>query len=245
MPLRDHFHPPIAGRLPWPSLHTGWIGALTTRLNAFMPPEYLALDTVRIGSRAEADIAAVEIGEFETEQGEEGQGGLALATRQISYAPPAALGTCSYAFPDVAEIRIYTDRGERTLVGAIELVSPANKDRPEKREAFVGKCLDYLASGASLVIVDVVTGRHANLHNAIAERLGAPDALLLPDDSHLYATAYRPVIRGKKTQIEFWINPLAIGQPLPTMPLRLIGDLFVPVELERTYTETCVGRRLI
>jgi hypothetical protein len=28
------------------------------------------------------------------------------------------------------------------------------------------------------------------------------------------------------------------------MPLRLIRDLFVPVELELTYTETCRKRRL-
>lgn len=242
MPLRDHFHPPIGDRLPWASLHTGWIGELTGRLNTCLPPDYLALDTVRLGTRAEADIAAVEI---ETGgEADDGGGGTAVAAPATTYSPPKPLTSCSYTFPDVAEIRVFTDRGERTLVGAIELVSPANKDRPDKRTAFVGKCLDYLGAGASLVVVDVVTGRHANLHNEIAESLGASDALL-PDEAAIYATAYRPVVRGRKTQIEFWVHALALGEPLPTLPLRLFADTFVPVELEATYTEACRRRRLV
>jgi len=243
MPLRDHFHPPISGRLPWTSLHTGWIAELTGRLNASLPPDYLALDTVRLGTRAEADIAAVEIG-YEGESDLDAGGGTMVAAPAATYAPPKPFTSCSYTFPDTAEIRVYAEGGERTLVGAIELVSPANKDRGEARAAFVGKCLDYLAAGASLVIVDVVTDRHANLHNELAEKLGATDALLA-DDVRLYATAYRPVIRGRKTQIEFWVQPLSIGDSLPTLPLRLVADRFAPVELEVTYNEACRRRRLV
>ena len=42
MPLLDHFHKP-ASRVPWPSIHSAWISHLAERLNAALPPGYLAL----------------------------------------------------------------------------------------------------------------------------------------------------------------------------------------------------------
>ncbi len=39
--------------------------------------------------------------------------------------------------------------------------------------------------------------------------------------------------------------PCAVGAPLPVMPLRLTGDLFVPVDFEATYQEACRRRRII
>lgn len=245
MPLHDHFHPPIESRLPWPSLHSGWVGELTGRLNELMPPGFVALDELRIDGGLEIDVAAVEGEDSENAAVEDSSaGGTAVATTRAVYSPPAPARSCSFQFPDISEIRVYSDRGERRLVGAIELVSPRNKDRGESREVFVAKCLDYLAAGASLVIVDVVTNRHANLHNQLVRRIGASPAVELPDDAGVYAAAYRPVIRGKRSQIDIWVRPFAIGDRLPTMPLRLIADVFVPVELELTYTEACRRRKL-
>jgi hypothetical protein len=60
-----------------------------------------------------------------------------------------------------------------TLVGVIELVSPGNKDRPAERLAFATKCASYLAQGVSLIVMDVVTNRHANLHNDIMRLMEA------------------------------------------------------------------------
>ncbi len=88
------------------------------------------------------------------------------------------------------------------LVGAVELVSPGNKDRDAKRDAFLAKCIDYRAGGACVVIVDVITDRHANLHNEIIERLGGPDALVLPGQTRLYAAPYRPIVRKKKFPVD-------------------------------------------
>src|SRR3954454_14490231 len=45
------------------------------------------------------------------------------------------------------EVRIYDARRGRHLVAAIEIVSPANKDRPEHRNAFIGKCAALLQKG--------------------------------------------------------------------------------------------------
>lgn len=248
MPVRDRFHPPIGNRLPWESLHSGWLAEIASRLNEVLPEDYVALDRMRIDGGLEIDIGVAE-GEESNDAGDingvNGSGGVAVATARAVYTPPPATGSARFDFPDVAEVRVFTNRGEGKLVGAIELVSPGNKDRNEKREAFVAKCLDYLASGASVAIVDIVTDRHANLHNEIVQRVGGPTSLEVPDESSLYAVSYRPVVRKKRSAIDVWVTPFAVGDMLPTMPLRLVGDVFVPVELDMTYAEACRRRRLV
>jgi hypothetical protein len=61
----------------------------------------------------------------------------------------------------------------------------------------------------------------------------------------MFAGAYRPVLRDEKAEIDIWVAPVAVGQPLPTLPLRLTGDLMVPVDFEATYMDVCRGRRLL
>jgi Protein of unknown function (DUF4058) len=147
-------------------------------------------------------------------------------------------------YPDSFEVRVFSTTRGLTLVAAIELISPANKDRPEERRAFATKCASYLHQGVSLIIIDVVTNRRANLHNDVVRTLAVGDEFLLADEQNLYAVAYRPVLRQERAQIDLWTEPCAVGEPLPTMPLRLTGDLFVPVDFETAYRETCRRRRL-
>lgn len=87
--------------------------------------------------------------------------------------------------------------------------------------------------------------RRANLHNEIALRTDAPPEAVLPDRIDLYAATYRPATRNQDFQIDVWTAPCAVGQPLPTMPMRLTGDTFVPVEFELAYTQACRWVRLI
>lgn len=129
-------------------------------------------------------------------------------------------------------------------MAVIELVSPGNKDRPAERRAFAAKCASYLAQGVSLIVVDVVTSRQANLHNDVMCLMEANSDLQFPADVTLYAVAYRPVRRGEQQEIDLWLRRLAVGSPLPTLPLRLTGDLFVAVDFEAAYQEACRRRRL-
>lgn len=41
--------------------------------------------------------------------------------------------------------------------------------------------------------------------------------------------------------MEAWEHALAVGSPLPTLPLWISTTRYVPLELERTYEETCRG----
>jgi hypothetical protein len=40
-------------------------------------------------------------------------------------------------------------------------------------------------------------------------------------------------------RLQTWAHPLAVGQPMPTLPLWLADNLAVPLELEASYEETC------
>lgn len=155
--------------------------------------------------------------------------------RRYRSAPQAKLGA------DVFEVRVYDERRGRRLVAAVELVSPSNKDRPESRQAFVIKCAAYLEQQVSLVIVDVVTDRLANLHAELMELLHqSVETTELP----LYAVAYRNNKEEDGWRVDLWYEPLTLGAALPTMPLWLASDLAVPLELELTYEETCQVLRL-
>src|SRR5688572_20181120 len=125
MPLLDHFRPP-ASRVPWRSIHSGWISEMATRLNAILPPGYIALDSMSIGGGLEIDIGIEEEDDPPPPASSSG-GGTAVAATRAVYAPPPATGTALYEFPDTMEIQV-TNEESGQLVGAIEFVSPGNKD---------------------------------------------------------------------------------------------------------------------
>jgi hypothetical protein len=131
-----------------------------------------------------------------------------------------------------------------TLVAAIELVSPGNKDRPEERKAFAIKCASYLHQGVSLIIIDIVTSRRANLHSEIVALLPSARGSEMPAQAALYGVAYRPVLRRGQAEMEIWPATFSVGDSLPELPLCLNGDLFVPVDFESSYQEACRRRRL-
>jgi hypothetical protein len=147
-------------------------------------------------------------------------------------------------FPDEIEVRVLAIGTGATLVGAIEFISPGNKDRPEPRRAFAAKCASYLQQGTGLVIVDVVSERLANLHDELIRLMQLPDDFRFPSQTMLYVVSYRPFRTAESDQVEFWPVPMDLGEPLPVMPLALRGGPTLPVDLEKTYTEACVSSRL-
>jgi hypothetical protein len=141
----------------------------------------------------------------------------------------------------VVEVGIFSRSGGPQLAGAVELISPANKDRPSHREALVSKCVTYLQAGVGLVLVDVVTERPTDFHRDLLVRLGVSDPGPGPE---LSGSAFRRVERDGAGALDVWQEPIAVGQPLPTLPLWLRGGLCLPVELEATYKRTCVEQRV-
>src|SRR5207248_626109 len=194
MPLLDHFRPPLFPRRHWESFHVTWAGSVADALNEdLLPDGYFAEEHAHAGARVEIDVATFA---------DDRPTGPPAAVATRTYTPPAPALVVPAAFPDEFEVRVYEAEGGARLVAAVELVSPANKDRDSHRRAFATKCAGYLAQGIGLVVVDVVTTRQANLHADILRLLGRdPGPAPGPD---LYATAYRPIVRGAGDQIEVW-----------------------------------------
>jgi hypothetical protein len=245
MPLLDHFHPPLDDEYPWDSLHSGWATRLADWLNErWLPPQFIAAEHTHAEASLEIDVATFAREGRRADGARSDGGGTATLTPAV-WTPPAAEHTIPALFPDSFEVRVFQTRGGRTLVGAIELISPGNKDRADKRQAFAAKCASYLHQGVSVVLIDIVTDRRANLHNETMRLINAPQEVDFSADVNLYAATYRPVLREERSEIDLWKAILKVGQPLPVLPLRLTGDLFVPVDFEAPYMETCRRRRLV
>jgi hypothetical protein len=239
VPLLDHFHPPVSERRSWEGFYSLWAAALVEKLNRdILADEYFADMQVHIGSQVEVDIATVEESRETTERS------AATVTLAPAWAPPATNLILPTVFPDDIEVQVFATATGATLVGAIELASPVNKDRPEARRAFAGKCVSYLTRGIGLIVVDIVTNRLANLHHEVTGLLGHGEPFLLAPAATTYAVAYRPSRRTSGDQIELWPRPLALGQPLPVLPLALRNAGIVPVDLEETYSEARERSRL-
>lgn len=241
MPLLDHFHPPLHPRRPWESVHATWTVCLMEALNQrWLPEGYYADVQTHASARVEIDVATYEQGSMSAARAD-GNGGLALAAP--AWSPPTATLTLPAVFPDTFEVRIFSKHGI-SPVAAIELVSPSNKDRPDTRRTFAVKCASCLSQGISLIVVDVVTDKQAHLHQELMKVMELEERFYLKEYAPLYAVAYRPVLRSEREEIDVWPGRVALGAPLPTLPLRLTGDLFVPVDFELTYAEACRRLRL-
>jgi hypothetical protein len=237
VPLRDHFHPPLENRRHWEGFHGQWPGVIVQYLSDKLPPQYFAEPRVHAGSRVEIDVAGFHEEDGSTTLARGNGNGVATAV----WSPPRPTRTCPIAFADqdLYEVQVYDERHGCRPVAAVELVSPANKDRPEHRRAFAVKCASYLQEGVSLIVVDVVTERTHCLYAEMAPLLSLDDSFLMPEPPPLYAVVCRTSRHGEAWQMETWSERLAVGSPLPTLPLWLAKELAVPLALEETYEETC------
>jgi hypothetical protein len=238
MPLRDHFRPPVSKRSSWEGFHGLWPGIIVQRLAPLLPDGLVAEPRVHLGSYCEIDVCA-----FDREQTEPAfelgrRSSVAVAT--APQAPPAPTLTLDAELPEqyAYEVRVFDLERDRRLVAAVELVSPANKDRPESRQLFVAKCLNLLRSDVCLSIVDLVTIRQFNLYAELLSLLDRCDpAFNVP--SPTYAVTCRKRQVGTQTKLDTTSFRLAVGQPLPSLPIWLSETQTVTLDLEATYEETC------
>jgi hypothetical protein len=240
MALRDHFRPPLDDLRHWEGFHATWPVMLVALLHKRLPRRYFAEPRVHSGSSTEIDVATFEDEREEVlaaGDGNENGGGIATAV----WAPPRPTLSVVTALPtqDVYEVLVYDEKRHCRLVAAVEIVSPANKDRPEHRGAFVSKCAGLLRERVSVVIVDVVTTPNQNLYGELLDLIGQSDPSLHPEPPPLYVTACRVTRRETEWRLEAWPQSLDLGRPLPTVPLWLADDLSVPLELDESYEQSC------
>jgi hypothetical protein len=250
MPLRDHFRPPLDDLTSWEGLHTGWPMVIVQKLVRRLPRRYVAFPGAHSGATVELDVATFEkddAGPSLPDTGNRNGGGVATAV----WAPSTPTLSVVTDLPqqDAFEVRVYDTRHGRRLVAVVEIVSPANKDRPEHRRIFAARCVGLLQNLVSVTIVDLVTTRNFNLYGELLEMLGQSDPSLMPEPPSLYAVACRTTRKQTAKQdepwlLETWMHPLTLGQALPTLPLWVADNLPLPLELEESYEEACQALRI-
>ena len=195
MDLLDHFHPPLDSLRQWTALHGAWAVNIAASLNGRLPSGFFAENNVHFGIE-------IDVGGF-------AEANVVKESRAAYALPPPTQTLPITIISDVVEVLVYTSFGGPTLVAAIELVSPANKDRPASRDAFVSKCAALAQQGIGLIIVDIVTERKANLHNELLFRLAPPE--WIPVESELYASAYHLIDRDGNPALDTWQESLAVA----------------------------------
>ena len=131
--------------------------------------------------------------------------------------------------------RIGVRNASGELVAVIELVSPGNKDSRHALRAFVEKAAEFLARGVNLLVIDLFppTPRDPQgIHKAIWDEI-REEPFELPADKPLTLAAYAAWPSGTA-----YVEPVAVGDPLPPMPLFLDASTYVPAPLEDTYART-------
>src|SRR4029453_3354605 len=198
------------------SFHGTWLFDLTRALNGGLLPEgYYALGEQVIGG-AVPDVLALETSQRDVKSLEPLTGAPATAVT----APSATITSVALEpkYPPRPRIIAIRHRSGDRLGGVIEIVSASNKKDASEIGAFVEKTIVTLSKRVHVLLMDLHppgTFDPAGIHNLIWRELGQEPVPLPPDRPLLFASylSHGPV--------ESFIEPRAVGEQLPDMPLFL------------------------
>jgi hypothetical protein len=129
-------------------------------------------------------------------------------------------------------------RSGHAVIAIIEIVSPGNENSRTEFAAFVHKADQAVLFGVHLLILDLFppTARDPEgIHRSNRGREGDGDSALPVDKP---PTCVSDV---GYPGMEVYLEPVAVGDPLPDMPVFLTGQTSVPVPLEATYQASWAG----
>lgn len=206
--------------------HQGWITNIANALNqGGLPPGYMAL-AEQVTGRPIPDVVTLE-----SRRPPGGAGGVA-----IKDAPPTArvIARMEKVVYAKRASRVVIRHGRGRVVAIIEIVSPGNKDSRNALRSFVEKAADILYQGVNLLVVDLFPPSPRDphgIHKAIWDEFGE-EPFEAPRGKPLIVASY---IGGEIPTA--YVESLGVGDALPSLPIFLSEDEYVPAPLERTYCE--------
>ncbi len=211
--------------------HASWLIALADALNRTFPEEsgFEAIFEKKVNP-LEADVVTID-------SLAEGVRKQFVVQWHRSQLPSPAVSFINPTFPDDAkDLTIRTASGK--VVSVIELTSPGNKDAQKKADAYAINSVSYLQRGINYLVIDVLppTNFVDTFHNSIAALLEG-DRLTPPGGRPFYIISYNVRIVAGDVRMEVYPHWLRLGEILPQVPLFLIDDLYIKVDLESTFME--------
>jgi hypothetical protein len=221
-----------SGTLPglFHHFHQCWIIALSHRLNAGgLPTGFYAL-AEQYAQGQYPDILTLE-------RGPQWQAPASASGVALIDTPPHTRFQAHAEIEGYAAkanlLAIYHPLGE--VVAVIEVVSPGNKAARAGVGQFVQKTVALLQHGVHVLMIDLFPpskrdpeGFHKLIWDEIVE-----EPFELPSDKPLTLASY-----SAGDVKSAYVEPVAVGDPLPDMPLFLEPGRHVLVPLEATYQET-------
>lgn len=217
--------------------HQSWISAIKRDLNSgTLPPNYYAL-AEQVAGDIGPDVLAWERNDsvtdmWEPESPNGGDTALVVATSPPKVSITASIELRTYSQKQQTVV-IRHSSGDR-IVALIEIVSPGKKSSSFAMQKFIEKACESLEQRYHLLILDLhpPTSRDPEgIHGAIWSNIG-DDGYRAPPDKPLTLAAYSA---GLGTTA--YVEPIAVGETLPDMPLFLETSRYINVPLESTYQE--------
>lgn len=214
--------------------HNSWIFVLKRTLNAgLLPPSFYALSEQIAGETGPDVLTLQSRGAAHGDSSPIPAGATALAE-----APPKVSYTASLSEEEIYALKrrslvIRHATGDR-VVAYIEILSPGNKDSRASLDRVVEKAIAVLNHGCHLLLIDPLppgTFDPDGIHGALWAELSRTD-WQQPEDKPATLAAYSGGLIPKA-----YVEPVALGDVLPAMPLFLEEDWYINVPLESTYQE--------
>lgn len=217
--------------------HTAWITELARALNNGVLPSPFYAEAEQVAGQTGPDVLALELDSPQSLAGE------ALELHSSARVPTLLEVKPKVSVTQVAsEAEVYSERrnqlairhtsGDR-LVAYIELLSSGNKANRRMLERFLDKAYSVIEHGVHLLVVDPYPPGALDpqgIHAAIWNEIDPATPFRFPDKRHMTAVSYHA-----QRPPTAYVEPLAVGQAIPDMPLFLDGTHYVNTPLESTY----------
>ncbi len=158
-------------------------------------------------------------------------------TEQVTGRPIPDVVTLESRTPDEEARRadrVVIRHGRGKVVAIIEIVSPGNKDSRNSIRSFVEKAADILNQGVNLLVVDLFppTPRDPRgIHQAIWDEF-TEEPFDVPPGKVLTVASY---LGGDSPTA--YVEPVGVGDALPSLPIFLSASRYIPAPLEATYEQ--------
>jgi len=217
--------------------HVAWIGELRRVLNAgLLPPDYYAL-AEQIAGELGPDVLTLQT---PAANGNGSRRELEGAVA-VTVAPPKVRFTVRAEIDEYALKRqtvVIRHTSNHRIVALIEILSPGNKASRHAIRSFLDKAVSALAHEIHLLLIDLHPPGPRDpqgIHGVLWERL-TDSTHEQPSDKPLTLAAYV----GGPVETAY-VEPVAVGDALPDMPLFLDPEQYINVPLEATYRAAYEG----
>jgi hypothetical protein len=201
-----------------------------------LPDDYYALPEQQAAGFG-PDVLALQSPSAQEEQAEASPGGAATTLRTRPRTRFTAETDAEFYRRRKSSIVVRHVSGDR-IVSMLEVVSPGNKASRHALQAFVAKACELLEHRIHLLILDPFppgprdpNGVHAAIWAEVED-----EPFVLPADKPLTLVGYECDLTTRA-----YIEPIAVGDRLPDMPLYVEPNVPVFVPLEVTYQTAFAG----